>query len=96
MAAFDLLGRRWVLRILWELREGPLGFRDLQRAAGNPSPTLVAERLVELQHALILEQRDDGTYGLTDLGQDLLLSLGSLQTWAKMWAARVDDKGSST
>ena len=25
MAAMDLLGRRWALRILWELRDGPRG-----------------------------------------------------------------------
>ena len=27
MATFDLLGRRWMLRVLWELRTGPIGFR---------------------------------------------------------------------
>ena len=25
MALLDLLGRRWTLRIVWELRDGPLG-----------------------------------------------------------------------
>lgn len=30
VAALDLLGRRWILRILWELRSGPMGFRALQ------------------------------------------------------------------
>ncbi|HTO53257.1 MAG TPA: transcriptional regulator, partial [Myxococcota bacterium] len=27
MAALDLLGRRWALRVLWELRNGPHSFR---------------------------------------------------------------------
>ena len=31
MALLDLLGRRWTLRIGWELRNGPMGFRELQR-----------------------------------------------------------------
>ena len=31
MALLDLLGRRWALRVGWELRNGPLGFRELQR-----------------------------------------------------------------
>ena len=30
MAALDLLGRRWALRVLWELRGGPLSFRELR------------------------------------------------------------------
>ena len=37
MAALDLLGRRWALRILWELRAGPLTFRAIRAAlAGGP------------------------------------------------------------
>src|SRR5208282_2198038 len=35
MALLDLLGRRWALRVIWELREEPLVFRALQqRCAG--------------------------------------------------------------
>ncbi|HEX4474490.1 MAG TPA: winged helix-turn-helix transcriptional regulator, partial [Polyangiaceae bacterium] len=84
--AFDLLGRRWVLRILWELRNEGLGFRELQRAADDPSPTLLAERLVDLRAARVVLPREDGKYELTELGRELLLSLGPLQTWAKMWS----------
>ena len=29
MAALDLLGHRWSLRVLWELRSGPVGARAL-------------------------------------------------------------------
>ena len=32
MALLDLLGRRWSLRILWELREAPLTSRALRTA----------------------------------------------------------------
>jgi hypothetical protein len=31
MAALDLFGRRWTLRVLWELRDGAVGFRLLQQ-----------------------------------------------------------------
>jgi DNA-binding HxlR family transcriptional regulator len=35
MALLDLLGRRWALRVIWELRSEPLSFRELQeRCAG--------------------------------------------------------------
>ena len=33
MAALDLLGRRWALRLLWELRDGPRTFRALREKA---------------------------------------------------------------
>jgi DNA-binding HxlR family transcriptional regulator len=41
MAAFDLLGRRWALRILWELRDGPVGFGALQQRCDGLSPTVL-------------------------------------------------------
>ena len=39
MDLLEVLGRRWVLRILWELRDGPLTFRALQSAASDVSPS---------------------------------------------------------
>src|ERR1700761_9078934 len=75
MAALDLLGRRWALRVLWELRDGPLGFRALQAACDGMSSSVLRERLRELGEAGIVEQEADETYGLTDLGDDLRRSL---------------------
>src|SRR6185436_20644032 len=49
MAALDLLGRRWTLRILWELRDGPVGFRDLQARCDAMSPSVLHQRLNELE-----------------------------------------------
>jgi len=40
MALLDLLGRRWALRVLWELRSGPVpSFRELQSRCGGVSST---------------------------------------------------------
>ena len=33
-AAMELLHRRWMMRVIWELRGGPLTFRALQSACG--------------------------------------------------------------
>ena len=49
MALLDLLGRRWTLRIVWELREGPSA-RAAHRAA-TASPTVVQARLTELRES---------------------------------------------
>ena len=46
MVLLDLLGRRWTLRIVWELREDAKRFRELQDAIGA-SPTIINTRLGE-------------------------------------------------
>jgi DNA-binding HxlR family transcriptional regulator len=81
MALFDLLGRRWTLRILWELREGPLGWSELRARCENLSPTLLTQRLKELRESGIL---DGG--GLTAEGKSLLKALRPLHRWAADWA----------
>jgi len=88
MALLDLLGRRWVLRILWELRDGrPQNFRRLQETCGGVSPTVMNQRLRELRDAGLLELTEEG-YQLTREGESLLETLGPLDTWAKRWAKR--------
>src|SRR5262252_7039386 len=77
MALLDLLGRRWTLRIVWELRDEPRRFRELQDVIGA-SPTMVNGRLGEL-HA--------GTgYRLTELGRELLKLFLPLHLWSEKWA----------
>ena len=82
MALFDLLGRRWTLRILWELREGPLGWSELRARCENLSPTLLTQRLKELRESGIL----DGGGGLTAEGKSLIKALHPLHRWAANWA----------
>lgn len=70
MALLDLVGRRWTLRILWELREGPLRFRTLREQCDKPSPTILNQRLKELREAEIVTLEQQG-YVLTGEGKDL-------------------------
>jgi DNA-binding HxlR family transcriptional regulator len=84
MAALDLLGRRWALRVLWELREGPLGFRELQARCDGMSSSVLRTRLVELTAAGLIDQ--DGVYSLTRAGRDLERALRPLTRWAERWA----------
>ena len=71
MAAMDLLGRRWALRILWELRDGPLGARALRSRCDRMSSSVLYERLDELTAARLIARDDAGDYQLTDLGAAL-------------------------
>ena len=87
MALLDLLGRRWVLRILWELREEPAAsFRDLQVRCGNVSSSVLNERLRELREAGILTAGDPNGYELTEEGHRLLAALAPIDEWARSWS----------
>jgi len=85
MALLDLLGRRWTLRLLWELREGAVPtFRELQERCGNVSSSVLADRLRERTEAGVAERTEAG-YGLTDAGAELLARLRPLEEWASHW-----------
>ena len=85
MALLDLLGRRWTLRIVWELREEPRRFRELQDAIGA-SPTIMNRRLAELREAKLVLLDEEAGYRLTALGKELLRLFLPLHAWAEKWA----------
>ena len=85
MALLDLLGRRWALRVIWELRGEPLTFRDLQAACDGMSSSVLNQRLGELREAGIAERAGEG-FRLTDEGRRLLEAFEPLDAWARRWA----------
>ena len=87
MAVLDLLGRRWTLRILWELRIGPLTFRELRTACDDISPSVLNQRVDELREAGVLANGEIG-YQLTEQGLALMETLKGLHTWSERWADR--------
>ncbi len=94
MALLETLGRRWTLRILWELRDGPLTSRALRAAAGDLSPTVLQARVNELRAARILTLGPGG-YALTPLGTEFLDAFGPLYRFADRWAeAMAEPEGS--
>src|SRR5262249_33534443 len=88
MAVLDLLGRRWALRILWELRHGAAGFRSLRARCDAMSPSVLNQRLRELRAAGVVTVEGATGYRLSDEGRSLLSSLAPLDDWAKRWARR--------
>jgi DNA-binding HxlR family transcriptional regulator len=85
MALLDLLGRRWTMRVVWELRGDPLSFRALQARCEGMSPSVLNQRLSELREALIVETGDGG-YHLSPRGRQLLELFSPLDRWAEEWA----------
>jgi DNA-binding HxlR family transcriptional regulator len=87
MALFDLLGRNWTMRILWELcHAGPCTFRELQERCESVSPGVLNARLKELRESRLVELGAQG-YQPTSLGTSLFDTLLPLDRWSRKWAA---------
>lgn len=89
MALLDLLGRRWTLRIMWELREGSLTSRALRTSCDEASPTVMQVRLSELREAGLIELVQGDGYGLTELGRELNQTLLPLSRFAERWSRQI-------
>ena len=87
--AFEFLGKRWNGVVLGNLREGPAGFRELSRAIGGISDSVLSDRLSDLGAAgLIARTVDEGpplavSYALTDRGAALIPALEQISLWAQ-------------
>ena len=55
--AAGLLEGRWTISILWASYEGASRFNEFKRAVGEIPPRTLAQRLVELEEAGVLERR---------------------------------------
>jgi DNA-binding HxlR family transcriptional regulator len=91
--ALDLLGRRWALRLVWELRRSTLSFSELRERTGI-SPSVLSARLGELVGADVLERGADRRYRLSGRGRELARILYELNRWAER--AGVSSRGELT
>jgi DNA-binding HxlR family transcriptional regulator len=87
--AFEFLGKRWNGVVLGTLMDGPAGFRELSRAIGGISDSVLSDRLSDLAGAgLIVRKVDEGpplavSYALTDRGKALIPALEQITLWAQ-------------
>jgi DNA-binding HxlR family transcriptional regulator len=87
MVLLDSLGKRWSLRIIWELQDGPAKFRALRKACDHVSPSVLNTRIRELRK-LGFVKKADGGYVLTRDGESLVERLRKLDRWAQRWDKR--------
>ncbi len=87
--AAELLGRRWVLAILWAAAEaGAVRFNEFRQTLEGIPPRTLAARLVELEEAGVLERRILDTrppraeYRLTPTGRRLGALVEAMHVWA--------------
>ena len=88
--AADLLGRRWVLAILWASAEGgAVRFNEFRQTLAGIPPRTLAARLAELESAGVVERRvlpntrpPRVEYRLTPAGERLRTVVSALNSWA--------------
>src|SRR5581483_5505088 len=78
---FDVLGRRWALRLLWEIGDAGLTYRELASRLPDMSTSVLTQRLRELRSAGLVDHARG--YRLTPTGQELRTQLGALREWAE-------------
>ncbi len=85
MMLIDIMGRKWNLRILWELNQETCTFRELQSRCGEISPTIISKRLKELIEVNMVKKNKPVGYQLTSLAEEALELFYPLADWAKKW-----------
>ncbi len=84
----DRIGDKWSVLIVGHLKDGPVRFGALRRGIGDISQRMLTETLRHLQRDGLIYRKVYPTvppsveYGLTDLGQSLLVPLDKLVEWS--------------
>jgi DNA-binding HxlR family transcriptional regulator len=87
--ALDLVGERWALLVVRELLLGPKRFTDLRAGMPNAKPSVLSQRLRELEDGGVVRRRKLGpptstwVYELTDFGHELEPIVIALGRWGR-------------
>lgn len=89
--AAEVLCTRWTMVLLRELVAGSTRFNDLRRGVPKMSPTLLSQRLKELEAAGVIERRKLKSgkggfeYHMTESGKDLGPVVEAMGFWGQKW-----------
>jgi len=89
--AAEVLCTRWTMVLLREMIAGSTRFNDLRRGVPKMSPTLLSQRLKDLEAAGIVykkpvpSERGVFEYRLTQAGQDLSEVVIAMGMWGQKW-----------
>lgn len=89
--AAEVLCTRWTMVLMRELIAGSTRFNDLRRGVPKMSPTLLSQRLKELEAIGIVERRavvsEKGVfaYHLTEAGRDIRPVVEAMGFWGQKW-----------
>ncbi|PRR90673.1 MULTISPECIES: winged helix-turn-helix transcriptional regulator [unclassified Bacillus (in: firmicutes)] len=89
--AVELLSKRWVALIVFQLLSGPQRFSEIEAALTNLSGRVLSERLKELESAGIVKREVFAEtpvrieYSLTDMGRSLAPVFEEISKWSSEW-----------
>jgi|SRR5215210_9530740 len=92
-AALNVLGQKWVMRIIRALGEQTQRFCELQDALGGANSATLSQRLKLLEDEGLVERRAISAvppwveYSLTAKGSDLRLAISGIDRWADRWSS---------
>ncbi len=90
--ALNVLGQKWVMRIVRSLGEKTQRFCELQDALGGANSATLSQRLKMLEdeglidRTIVSEVPPWVEYSLTDKGSDLRRAIARIDRWADRWA----------
>ncbi|BAT50246.1 transcriptional regulator [Bacillus altitudinis] len=89
--AVELLSKRWVALIVFQLLSGSQRFSEIEAALTNLSGRVLSERLKELEAAGIVKREVFAEtpvrieYSLTDMGRSLAPVFEEIAKWSSKW-----------
>src|SRR6187402_170903 len=93
-AALNVLGQKWVMRIVRVLGERTQRFCELQDALGGANSATLSQRLKLLEdeglvdRTMVSEVPPWVEYSLTTKGSDLRRAIAGIDRWADRWASQ--------
>lgn len=89
--ATELLAQRWTILVVSRLLGGCTTFNAIHRGVPRISPSLLSQRLAELEDAGIVRKdvargRSGPVYALTPAGRDLAPVIEQMAVWGQYWA----------
>lgn len=96
-SALDLFGERWALLLIRDLLRGPKRFQELESSLEGIAPTVLSQRLKDLEGAGIVTRRfysdhpPRAEYLLTPKGEDLKIVVGALGVWGSRHTGQSSD-----
>jgi DNA-binding HxlR family transcriptional regulator len=99
-AALKVLGGKWKLLILWNLKDGIKRFSELKRLIPDITEKMLNQQLKELEKDGIVERNVRSKvplqvdYSFTEYGKTLIPSIESLCEWGKEHLKRTEGQSS--
>ena len=92
-AALNVLGQKWVMRIIRVLGDRTQRFCELQDALGGANSATLSQRLKLLEDEELVQRREVSVvppwveYSLTAKGTELRDAIAGIDRWAERWSA---------